>query len=187
MAKFIDEAGLRRFKANQDAANLNKFVALDENGVAKADQLPSYVDDVIDVHVETVEEVTTFYADNMGVKGDAISAGERGKIYVDVGTGAQYRWSGSQFVQIGASLSTADRAVNDADGNSITATYATKAELSALADTIPTTALTVGDNISVDENGEISLTANNVTSALGYTPLSESNTLSNAEIDAMFV
>ena len=144
MAKFIDAAGLQRFKANQDAANLNKFVALDENGVARADQLPSYVDDVIDVHVETVAGATTFYADNIGVKGNAISAGERSKIYIDVDNGAQYRWSGSQFVQIGASLSTADRAVNDADGNSITATYATKAELTALAGTIPTTALTVG-------------------------------------------
>ncbi len=186
MAKFIDAAGLQRFKVNLDAANLTKFVALDANGVAKADQLPSYVDDVIDMHVETVNEVTTYYSDNAGVKGDAIATGERGKIYIDIDTGAQYRWSGSQFVQISSAVSTADRAVNDADGNSITATYATKAELTALADTIPTNPLTVGDNISVDSNGAISLTASNVTGALGYTPLSESNVLSNAEIDALF-
>ena len=182
MAKFIDAAGLQRFKANQDAANLTKFVALDDNGVAKADQLPSYVDDVIDMHVENGK----FYSDNMGVKDSELANGERGKIYIDVDTGAQYRWSGSQFVQISSAVSTADRAVNDADGNSITATYATKAELAALSETISTNALTVGNNISVDENGEISLTANNVTSALGYTPLSESNVLSDAEIDAMF-
>ena len=186
MAKFIDAAGLQRFKVNLDAANLTKFVALDANGVAKADQLPSYVDDVIDMHVETVNEVTTYYSDNAGVKGDAIATGERGKIYIDIDTGAQYRWSGSQFVQISSAVSTADRAVNDADGNSITATYATKAELAALSETVSTNALSVGNNISVDSNGEISLTASNVTGALGYTPLSESNVLSNAEIDALF-
>lgn len=186
MAKFIDAAGLQRFKANQDAANLTKFVALDENGVAKADQLPSYVDDVVDVHVETVEEVTTFYSDNAGVKGDELATGERSKIYIDVDSGAQYRWSGSTFVQISSAVSTADRAVNDADGNSITATYATKAELTALESSMSTSVLSVGNNISVNESGEISLTASNVTGALGYTPLSESNVLTNAEIDAMF-
>ena len=117
MAKFIDAAGLQRFKANQDAANLTKFVALDENGVAKADQLPSYVDDVVDVHVETVEEVTTFYSDNAGVKGDELATGERSKIYIDVDSGAQYRWSGSTFVQISSAVSTADRAVNDSSAS----------------------------------------------------------------------
>ncbi|MBR0062407.1 MAG: hypothetical protein IJP68_13115 [Selenomonadaceae bacterium] len=45
--------------------------------------------------------------------------------------------------------------------------------------------MSVGDNISVNESGEISLTASNVTGALGYTPLSESNVLTNAEIDAV--
>ena len=186
MAKFIDAAGLQRFKAKQDAANLTKFVALDENGVAKADQLPSYVDDVIDMHVETVNEVTTFYSDNAGVKDAELTTGERSKIYIDIDSGAQYRWSGSQFVQISSAVSTADRAVNDAEGNSITETYATKDELETLSEKISTSALSVGDNISVDENGEISLTASNVTGALGYTPLSESNVLSNAEIDALF-
>ena len=51
-------------------------------------------------------------------------------------------------------------------------------------DFLLSSAVSVGDNISVNENGEISLTASNVTSALGYTPLSESNVLSDAEIDA---
>ena len=88
-------------------------------------------------------------------------------------------------MQISSAVSTADRAVNDADGNSITATYATKTELNALSETISTSALSVGDNISVNESGEISLTASNVTGALGYTPLSESNVLTNAEIDAV--
>ena len=110
--KFIDAAGLLRFKSNQDAFNLKQFVALDANGVAKAEQLPSYVDDVIDVHAETVEGVLTFYSDNVGVKGAELTQFERGKIYIDIDTGAQYRWSGSQMVQIGSAVSTADRAVN---------------------------------------------------------------------------
>jgi len=200
--KFIDAAGLQHFKTKQDAFNVTQFVALDANGVAKAEQLPSYVDDVIDVHVEDGK----FYSDNAGVKGTELTQVERGKIYIDIDTGAQYRWSGSQMVQIGSALSTADRAVNDADGNSITATYATKsevgttyptktevsttyatkAELSALEQAIESGTITVGDNISVDENGKITLTDTNVTSALGYTPLSESNAMTNAEIDALF-
>ncbi len=88
-------------------------------------------------------------------------------------------------MQISSAVSTADRAVNDANGNSITATYATKDELTALENSMSASVLSVGDNISVDSNGEISLTASNVTGALGYTPLSESNVLSNAEIDAV--
>ena len=57
-------------------------------------------------------------------------------------------------MQISNAVSTADRAVNDADGNSITATYATKAELTALENSMSASALSVGDNISVDSNGE---------------------------------
>lgn len=60
--------------------------SLDEAGKVPAAQLPSYVDDVIEGTLAT------------------FGAGEAGKIYVDTETGKTYRWSGSQYVEISASL-----------------------------------------------------------------------------------
>lgn len=66
----------------------NGVASLDENGMVPAAQLPSYVDDVIE-------------AANM----EAFPAtGEAGKIYVALDTNKTYRWSGSQYVEISASL-----------------------------------------------------------------------------------
>lgn len=55
------------------------------NGLVPAAQLPSYVDDVLES-----SDVAHFP-----------SAGEEGKIYVALDTGFTYRWSGSEYVQIG--------------------------------------------------------------------------------------
>ncbi len=57
-------------------------------GKVPASQLPSYVDDV--------EE----YATLAGFP----ATGETGKIYVDLSTGRIYRWSGSTYAEISASL-----------------------------------------------------------------------------------
>lgn len=192
---FVSENNLRAFKAKQDAQNLTKFVALDANGKAKAEQLPSYVDDVVDVHVEndTASDTKKFYLDNNGVKGDELLEGEKGKIYIDLDAtvDGQYRWSGSHFVAIGNSVSTADKAINDANGDPITATYATKKELET-ATTSPATTeklgvVKIGSNIEVSE-GTIFITDTSVTSALGYTPLNSADIapLDNSVIDAMF-
>ena len=104
----------------------NGVAELDSNGTVPAEQLPSYVDDIIDIIVETSGETTTYYlAKDNGTKGDQLTTGEKGKIYVDITAtiDGTYRWSGSQFVAVGNSVSTADRAVNDADGNPIKTTY----------------------------------------------------------------
>ena len=61
---------------------------LDANGKVPAAQLPSYVDDVL--------EYTA--------KSNFPSTGETGKIYVDTATNKTYRWSGSAYVEISASL-----------------------------------------------------------------------------------
>jgi len=104
----------------------NGVAELDADGLVPASQLPSYVDDVIDVIVETSGTTKSFFkVTDAGAKGDAITTGEKGKIYVDINAtvDGSYRWSGTQFVAIGNSVSTADRAVNDADGNPIITTY----------------------------------------------------------------
>lgn len=56
-------------------------------GKVPAEELPGYVDDVL--------EYDTF--------NDFPATGEQGKLYIDKATGFVYRWSGSMYVQIGLS------------------------------------------------------------------------------------
>jgi len=61
---------------------------LDSNGKVPAEQLPSYVDDVLEYTNKAGFPVT----------------GETGKIYIALDTNLTYRWSGSAYVEISASL-----------------------------------------------------------------------------------
>lgn len=67
---------------------LNGVAELDGTGRVPSSQLPSYVDDVLEFSSQTGFPPT----------------GEDGKIYVAEDTNRQYRWSGSQYVEISASL-----------------------------------------------------------------------------------
>lgn len=75
--QFIDSKG-----------NPNGLASLNESGVIPTSQLPSYVDDVI--------EVATF--NNLPI------TGESGKIYIVQNTNLTYRWSGTDYVEISKSL-----------------------------------------------------------------------------------
>ena len=97
-------AALNAFKATK--AQANGLASLGENGKVPAGQLPSYVDDVIDVYatydVSATNEVTNIklYTDE-----DHTTAvvGEAGKSYNDITPdhpGYQFRWSGTTWVQI---------------------------------------------------------------------------------------
>ncbi|MBQ7630206.1 MAG: hypothetical protein IJS81_08360 [Selenomonadaceae bacterium] len=158
MAAYVDINGLRTFKTKQDEYNLGHFASL-SGGKVTAEQLPSFVDDVVEGYTLENAGVVTFYSDSE--KTQAIT-GETGKIYVDLAAtiDGTYRYTGSRFVPIGNSVSTADKAINDANGNPIVTTYATKNELST-ASTTPATksslgVVQIGDNIDVD-NGIISV------------------------------
>ena len=97
-------AALNAFKATK--AQANGLASLDENGKVPAGQLPSYVDDVIDVYatydVSATNEVTNIklYTD----EGHTTAVvGEAGKSYNDITPdhpGYQFRWSGTTWVQI---------------------------------------------------------------------------------------
>jgi hypothetical protein len=70
---------------------------LDANGKVPSSQLPAYVDDVVE----------GYYYNSKFYKEAAHTTeipGEAGKIYVDLSTEKTYRWSGSAFVEISASL-----------------------------------------------------------------------------------
>lgn len=66
----------------------NGLAELDSNGKVPSSQLPSYVDDVLEY-----DSYSNFP-----------SAGETGKIYIDKSNNKTYRWSGSAFAEISASL-----------------------------------------------------------------------------------
>lgn len=91
------------------------LATLGEDGKVPTDQLPAYVDDVLEfTHKdpaghEPEEGVTYFPAE-----------GETGKIYVDTTTGKTYRWSGTQYVVISETLAlgeTDSTAYKGSEGN----------------------------------------------------------------------
>ena len=90
---------------------LNKKIETSQLGVASGvatlgtdgkiltSQLPSYVDDVI----EGYKSGADFFEDSAHTASKKIT-GETGKIYVDLSTNVTYRWSGTAYVEISASL-----------------------------------------------------------------------------------
>ena len=66
----------------------NGVAELDANGLVPSSQLPSYVDDVLEY------DTKTGFPTN----------GESGKIYIATDTNLQYRWTGTQYIEISSSL-----------------------------------------------------------------------------------
>ena len=83
---------------SQKGAN-SGVAELDANGKVPSSQLPSYVDDVI----EGYKSGADFFEDSAHTASKKIT-GETGKIYVDLRTNVTYRWSGTAYVEISASL-----------------------------------------------------------------------------------
>lgn len=141
--------------------------------------------------------------------------GAENTLYLDIGSTDQdvYRWTGTAYVLLNDAVSTADKAVRDGDGNTITTTYvkiesgkglstndyttAEKNKLASLSNYTLSAAtasvlggVKIGSNITVS-SGVVSLTSANVTAALGYTPANSASTvtysaLSQTEIDTCF-
>lgn len=84
MKQFLDQDGVQYLwnKVRQNFANLSN------NGKVPANQLPSYVDDVLEY----------------GTFNTFPTTGEDGKIYVAQDTNLTYRWSGTRYVEISQSL-----------------------------------------------------------------------------------
>lgn len=79
----------------------NGVATLDANGLIPSSQLPSYVDDVI--------EAANFAA--------LPAEGEGGKIYVTLDDNKTYRWSGSAYVEISASIALGETAGTAYEGS----------------------------------------------------------------------
>lgn len=78
---------VKAIPASQKGA-ANGVAELDENGLIKSSNLPSYVDDVLEY--DTITDFPT--------------NGESGKIYIAIDTNLQYRWTGTQYAEISPSL-----------------------------------------------------------------------------------
>lgn len=117
MAKqFLDLEGLKTFYnkinlkyATNDTVNSfmgqkgakNGLATLDSSGKVPTSQLPSYVDDVLE------------YAQ----KSSFPATGESGKIYISQNDNKTYRWSGSAYVEISASLALGETSSTAFPGN----------------------------------------------------------------------
>lgn len=82
--------------ASQKGAS-NGVAELDVSGKVPASQLPSYVDDVLEGYLSGGK----FYKESAHT---TEIMGESGKIYTDLSTNKTYRWSGTAFIEISASL-----------------------------------------------------------------------------------
>lgn len=140
----------------------NGLAELDANGKVPTSQLPSYVDDVLEYSAKSSFPTT----------------GETGKIYVDTATNKTYRWSGSAYVEISASLALGETSSTAYRGDRGKVAYnhsqttgnphgTTKSDL-GLGN--------VENKSSATIRGE--LTKANVTTALGYTPPTTNTTYS---------
>ena len=145
--QFIDSKG-----------NPNGLASLNESGVIPSAQLPSYVDDVI--------EVTQY--DQLP------ETGESGKIYIVTSTNIQYRWSGSAYVEISKSLALGETSSTAYPGDK---GKATTDKLNKMSDKVvvgPTTVTSSTNNVvikyqthftSTNSNSEDSHTINAATTS----------------------
>lgn len=89
----LDASDVGAIPASQKGA-VNGVASLDSSGKVPSTQLPSYVDDILDVaNYEALPET-----------------GEDGKIYVTEDDNKQYRWSGSAYVEISKSIALGETA-----------------------------------------------------------------------------
>ena len=91
LGNVTNDAQVKRSELGVTVATLN------DNGKVTESQLPSYVDDILEGKLVSVTEFTL----NAGQHGEVKQSGV---IYLDTTTNTSYRWSGSQYVMTGSSL-----------------------------------------------------------------------------------
>lgn len=108
---------------------VNGVATLGADGKVLSSQLPSYVDDVL--------EYTN--------KSSFPTTGETGKIYVDTNTNKTYRWSGTTYVEISASLALGETSSTAYAGDK---GKALATQVSTLEEKIPNSCEGVGEDLS---------------------------------------
>ena len=117
----------------------NGLASLNESGVIPSTQLPSYVDDVV--------EVAAF--------SNLPSKGESGRIYIVTSTNTQYRWSGTAYVEISKSIALGETSSTAYPGDK---GKATTDVVNSLSDTLVNDVLVAQSN-----QNSVSLTIKSIT------------------------
>lgn len=120
----------------------NGLASLNESGIIPSAQLPSYVDDVI--------EVDTF--------SNLPGTGESGKIYIVQDTNLTYRWSGTDYVEISKSLALGETSSTAYPGDK---GKATTDVVNSLSDNLVNDVL-----VSQSDKNSVSLTIKSITKNL---------------------
>lgn len=107
---------------------------LGTDGLIPSSQLPSYVDDVLEY-----AKLSAFP-----------ETGETGKIYVAIDTNLTYRWSGTQYVEISASLALGETASTAYYGDKGKVAYDHSQAAHARTDATATAASTTNGNIKIN-------------------------------------
>jgi len=148
-----------KIEASQKGA-ANGVAPLDADAKIPAIHLPSYVDDVLEF--DTVPEFP--------------ASGESGKIYVDKSANAQYRWSGTGYVEISPSPGSTDAVPEGATNKYFTAARVREVVLDGLSATA-NAAIAATDSV-IDAFGKLQaqivalgITIAEKQDALGYTPV----------------
>lgn len=118
---------------------------LGTDGKILTSQLPSYVDDVI----EGYKSGADFYEDSAHTASKKIT-GEGGKIYVDLHTNVTYRWSGTAYVEISASLALGETESTAYRGDRGKIAYTHSQAAHARTDATATAASTTNGNIKIN-------------------------------------
>lgn len=137
----------------------NGVASLDANGKVPTAQLPSYVDDVLEYSVKSSFPTT----------------GETGKIYVDTSTNKTYRWSGSAYVEISASLALGETSSTAYRGDRGKTAYD---HASAKGSAFSSGLYKITTNAQGHVTAATAVTKADIVALLGFTPLT------SAEIDA---
>lgn len=146
------------------------LVTLDSSGKVPSSQLPSYVDDVVEYDA----------------KANFPKTGETSKIYVDKATNKTYRWSGSAYVEISASLALGETSATAYRGDRGKIAYDHSQIVSGNPHKVTKTDVGLG-NVENKSSATIrsEITKANVTNALGYTPPTTNTTYSQATSSAL--
>lgn len=129
----------------------NGVAELDANGKVPTSQLPSFVDDVLEYSAKSSFPTT----------------GETGKIYVDTATNKTYRWSGSAYVEISASLALGETSSTAYRGDRGKTAYDHSQATHARTDATATAASTTNGNIKINGTETTVYTLPTASSTLG--------------------
>jgi hypothetical protein len=129
-------------------------------GLVPSSQLPSYVDDVLE------------YANLAALP----ATGEAGKIYVALDNNKIYRWSGSVYTEVSPTVGTVWGGIGGTLSNQTDLQTALNAKQASLSGT--GFVKISGTTISYDNSTYLTgITSSQVTTALGYTPVTNARTL----------